>query len=198
MRARPTSRPFVLGQWGGVAAPPVAVEHEGGGHPHKMADSSLALRPRTSAKPGSQVWPDDVWPDDVMRRRATQTRPARCVARPFNRPPEHETNAGVIPFARWQTDFRAAIIAPMAMLWRPTGGAPAAPDRADWESVRPRTTTYVCDACGRTRPGPPAGSGLFVWTRGEEVRYEEPPLCEECAARVTAAALGLWAGEEED
>jgi hypothetical protein len=55
----------------------------------------------------------------------------------------------------------------------------------------PGTTDFVCDACGRTSAGPPAGSGLFIWSRGDEVRYEEPPLCEECAIGVSVQALGL-------
>jgi hypothetical protein len=43
------------------------------------------------------------------------------------------------------------------------------------------TESLRCDACGEVIEGPPAGSGLFLWTRGDEVRYEEPPLCEQCA-----------------
>ena len=44
----------------------------------------------------------------------------------------------------------------------------------------------------------PDGSGLFVWTRGEETRYEEPPLCSECAQRITIGALLKWSLEEEE
>lgn len=43
------------------------------------------------------------------------------------------------------------------------------------------TESLRCDACGDAIEGVPAGSGLFLWTRGEEIRYEEPPLCERCA-----------------
>lgn len=57
---------------------------------------------------------------------------------------------------------------------------------------------YECDICGGEFEGEPAGSGLFVWTRGDEVRYEEPPLCEECASKVTLGALMTWDAEEED
>jgi hypothetical protein len=61
------------------------------------------------------------------------------------------------------------------------------------------TTCFVCDACGRTSAGPPAGSGLFIWSRGDEVRYEEPPLCEDCAIGVSLQALGLGdIGEDEE
>ena len=57
---------------------------------------------------------------------------------------------------------------------------------------------FDCDLCGETFDGPPAGSGLFLWTRGTEIRFEEPPLCEECAGRVTVGALFQWALEDEE
>lgn len=52
-----------------------------------------------------------------------------------------------------------------------------------------------CDACGEDIEGDPAGSGLFLWTRGEEVRFEEPPLCERCAY---AIAVGGSLSHEVD
>jgi hypothetical protein len=57
---------------------------------------------------------------------------------------------------------------------------------------------YECDVCGQHFEGEPAGSGLFMWTRGEEVRFEEPPLCQECAQNVTLDALTRWDLEEEE
>lgn len=58
---------------------------------------------------------------------------------------------------------------------------------------------FVCDACGETFEGVPGGAGLFLWTRGDEVRYEEPPLCEACASEITVGAFFSWdAGEEEE
>jgi hypothetical protein len=57
---------------------------------------------------------------------------------------------------------------------------------------------FDCDGCGQHFEGEPAGSGLFMWTRGEEVRFEEPPLCEECAKNVTLDALTRWGVEEEE
>jgi hypothetical protein len=56
----------------------------------------------------------------------------------------------------------------------------------------------VCDACGKQIHGEPAGSGLYVWTRGEEVRYEEPPLCAKCANAIGLAALAQWEIEEDE
>ncbi len=53
-----------------------------------------------------------------------------------------------------------------------------------------------CDACGEPIEGSPAGSGLFLWTRGDEVRYEEPPLCERCAYAI--AVGGTLQGEIDE
>jgi hypothetical protein len=66
------------------------------------------------------------------------------------------------------------------------------------EEQAPAPRTYRCDHCDRTFEGDPGGSGLLVWTRGEEVRYEEPPLCEECASSITVGALLKWDVEEEE
>jgi hypothetical protein len=55
-----------------------------------------------------------------------------------------------------------------------------------------------CDACGEEIEGSPAGSGLFLWTRGEEVRYEEPPLCERCAYAIAVGGTLQAEVEEEE
>ena len=69
--------------------------------------------------------------------------------------------------------------------------------------VRARATKeqvpqFNCDLCGKSCDGQPAGSGLFLWPRGQEMRFEEPPLCEDCASRITMGALYQWAHEDED
>jgi len=56
---------------------------------------------------------------------------------------------------------------------------------------------FDCDACGKHIEGEPAGRGLYIWTRGEEVRYEEPPLCSSCANAIGLAALAHWELEED-
>lgn len=71
---------------------------------------------------------------------------------------------------------------------------PESEERA--QPVAPKT--YDCDLCGESFEGVPGGSGLFLWTRGEELRVEEPPLCEECASRITIGALMKWEIEEEE
>jgi hypothetical protein len=57
---------------------------------------------------------------------------------------------------------------------------------------------YECDSCGKSFKGEPAGAGLFLWTRGDEVRYEEPPLCAGCASEITVGALVKWDAEDEE
>jgi hypothetical protein len=66
--------------------------------------------------------------------------------------------------------------------------------RAINEEAAPKPP-LTCDACGEPIEGDPAGSGLFLWTRGEEVRFEEPPLCERCAY---AIAVGGSLSQELD
>jgi hypothetical protein len=63
--------------------------------------------------------------------------------------------------------------------------------------VDTKAATFECDSCGKRIEGEPAGHGLYVWTRGDEVRYEEPPLCASCANAIGLAALALWELEED-
>jgi hypothetical protein len=57
-----------------------------------------------------------------------------------------------------------------------------------------------CDLCGvRIADGDEdGGSGLYVWTRGDEVRYEEPPLCASCGPEIAVTAFRRWDEEEEE
>lgn len=57
---------------------------------------------------------------------------------------------------------------------------------------------FECDACSAVVPGEPAGRGLYIWSRGDEVRYEEPPLCAKCATAIGLTALALFSMEEEE
>jgi hypothetical protein len=59
-------------------------------------------------------------------------------------------------------------------------------------------TEFECDACSAIVPGEPAGRGLYVWCRGSETRYEEPPLCARCATAIGLTALMLFSMEEEE
>lgn len=71
-------------------------------------------------------------------------------------------------------------------------------DAADASAEPARPPSFECDLCAETFEGPPFGSGLLLWTRGDEIRPEQPPLCEECAQRLGMGALAKWAAEDED
>lgn len=75
------------------------------------------------------------------------------------------------------------------------GGPTTARKASVDDEVAPKAVR--CDACGEEIEGAPAGSGLFLWTRGEEVRYEEPPLCERCATSIAVGGMLQWEPEEE-
>lgn len=79
---------------------------------------------------------------------------------------------------------------------RPPPGDPANPPAV--QASCPPAKRYECDACGGAFEGVPGGSGLFIWTRGEETRFEEPPLCEQCAEQLTLGALALWQSEADE
>jgi hypothetical protein len=68
------------------------------------------------------------------------------------------------------------------------------------------TTAARCDVCaGALGSGDEdeagydvQGRGLLVWARGDERRYQEPPLCPTCAAAIGLTALQRWEIEEEE
>ncbi len=62
-----------------------------------------------------------------------------------------------------------------------------------------------CDVCAAALPVEDdeqghqvSGRGLLVWARGEERRYQEPPLCPSCASAIGVSALQRWEIEEEE
>ncbi len=59
-------------------------------------------------------------------------------------------------------------------------------------------TELRCDVCDVAIEGEPAGRGLYVWSRGDDVRYEEPALCGGCAVAIGMTALSAWNVEEEE
>ncbi len=64
----------------------------------------------------------------------------------------------------------------------------------------------LCDACGRPVPKEDdgdggyavPGEGVYLWTRGNEVRFEKVPLCAACASAIGLAAWARWEIEEEE
>jgi hypothetical protein len=61
---------------------------------------------------------------------------------------------------------------------------------------RDAPTEAVCDVCEAPVGDEPGGRGLLLWHRGDDVREEEPVLCDECATAITTRALGRI--EEDD
>jgi hypothetical protein len=59
-------------------------------------------------------------------------------------------------------------------------------------------TELRCDACDEAIEGEPAGLGVFVSTRGDEVRFEEPALCPSCATAIGVRAQMDSGIEEEE
>jgi hypothetical protein len=57
-----------------------------------------------------------------------------------------------------------------------------------------------CDVCDAVIPegAESGGSGLLIWTRGEETRFEEPPLCDRCGPELATVAFRRWDQEEEE
>jgi hypothetical protein len=65
-----------------------------------------------------------------------------------------------------------------------------------------------CDVCGEPLGAEgaeddeegcaPTGRGLYVWSRGGETIYEEPPLCASCGTAIGMSALARWEIEEEE
>jgi hypothetical protein len=65
-------------------------------------------------------------------------------------------------------------------------------------SLRSRTRSAEEGDSDTDDPSDVTGRGLLVWSRGEERRYQEPPLCSACAAAIGVSALQRWEIEEEE
>ncbi len=55
-----------------------------------------------------------------------------------------------------------------------------------------------CDVCDRPIEGEPAGRGLYFWSRGGEVRWEEPALCASCGPAIGMGASKRLPADEEE
>lgn len=69
-----------------------------------------------------------------------------------------------------------------------------------YSSTRPGglRTPEECDACGAPLEQEAFGRGLLFWSRGGELRWEEPGLCERCAHVIGMAALRVFEQEDEE
>ena len=59
-------------------------------------------------------------------------------------------------------------------------------------------TELSCDVCNVAITGEPHGRGLYMWSRGDELRFEEPALCCGCSVAIGMTALSAWNVEEEE
>ncbi len=64
--------------------------------------------------------------------------------------------------------------------------------------ARAASAELRCDVCDALIEDEPSGRGLYMWTRGDEVRFEEPALCSLCATAIGVTALAAWTIEEEE
>lgn len=62
--------------------------------------------------------------------------------------------------------------------------------------VRQQKDQARCNLCDDAIEGQASASGLFMWTRGDDVRFEEPPLCPECASTIAVTAFVRWSCDD--
>lgn len=61
-----------------------------------------------------------------------------------------------------------------------------------------------CDVCATSLAGgddaddDKEGVGMYLWSRGGELRREEVPLCEACSGAIFASALGMIDFDDEE
>ena len=65
-------------------------------------------------------------------------------------------------------------------------------------AVMPHDDQLRCDACSEPIDGEPAGVGVYLWARGDDVRSEDAPLCAACATAIGMTALGVDEDDGED
>jgi hypothetical protein len=60
-----------------------------------------------------------------------------------------------------------------------------------------RRDEATCEVCGESLEGMPASSGLLMWARDDELRFEEPALCASCALAIGVTAMRRFDADEE-
>ena len=62
-----------------------------------------------------------------------------------------------------------------------------------------------CDVCATVLPvssdaadEEDEGAGMYLWSRGGEIRREEVPLCPTCSSAIFASALGMFDFDDEE
>jgi hypothetical protein len=76
---------------------------------------------------------------------------------------------------------------------------------ASHDALFARREEVRCDACDTPLAGDdeerthgPPGAGVYMWSRGGDVRFEPVPLCPSCASAIGVTALARWEIEEEE
>ncbi len=63
------------------------------------------------------------------------------------------------------------------------------------DEAPPRPRCSVCDTpISEARPT----TGLLLWTRGDQIRADEPPLCGRCATTIGVTALARWSEPSDE
>lgn len=60
-----------------------------------------------------------------------------------------------------------------------------------------REVTLTCSVCDEPIEGGHS-TGLFMWTRGDEVRFDEPPVCPTCSSAIGVAAFYRWYASNDE
>ena len=58
-----------------------------------------------------------------------------------------------------------------------------------------------CDVCAtplHAHDEEQEGAGMYLWSRGGEIRREEVPLCPTCSGAIFASALGMFDFDDEE
>jgi hypothetical protein len=82
----------------------------------------------------------------------------------------------------------------------------AAADEIALAALRERRQEHeCCDLCDAPLPSASApleessqSAGLYMWSRGDERRFEEPPICASCASSIGVSAWVRWTQGEDD
>jgi hypothetical protein len=76
---------------------------------------------------------------------------------------------------------------------------------ASHEALFAGAESVPCDACGAPLREDSEddsyrilGSGVYMWSRGDVIRFEKAPLCPACSSAIGMAALARWEIEEEE
>jgi hypothetical protein len=91
-----------------------------------------------------------------------------------------------------------AEIGPETLLATPELSSVASHDALFAPSEVPQCDACGCDLDAEQELDQLGGRGVYMWTRGDEIRFEDAPLCPSCASAIGMTALARWEIEEEE